>query len=113
MAALRDSHKSGSLRRCQGGRGVIVEARMRFRNVAIEAVSYELPPLKVTSNELENRLNGTTSRLKLPLRPIEPLTGISERRFWDPRTLVSDVAAGVARKALRAAGIESERIRVL
>ena len=88
-------------------------ARMRFRNVAIEAVSYELPPLKVTSSELEHRLNGTTARLKLPLRAIEPLTGIAERRFWDPGTLVSDVAASVARKALRAAGIEGERIGVL
>jgi 3-oxoacyl-[acyl-carrier-protein] synthase-3 len=81
--------------------------------VAIEAVSYELPPHKVTSSELETRLNGTTTRLRLPQRPIEPLTGISERRFWGPGTLVSDVAARVARKALRAAGIEGERIGVL
>lgn len=86
---------------------------MQFRNVAIEAVSYELPPLKVTSSELEARLNGTTARLKLPQRPIEPLTGIEARRFWDHGTLVSDVAARVARKALRAAGVEGARVGVL
>ena len=86
---------------------------MRFRNVAIEAVSYELPPLTITSSELETRLNGTTARLRLPQRPIGPLTGIEERRFWDPGTLVSDVAASVARKALRAAGVEGARIGVL
>jgi len=81
--------------------------------VAIEAVSYELPPRQISSTELENRLNGLTSRLKLPQRPIEPLTGISERRFWDPGTLVSDVAGRVARKALRAAGVEGEKIGIL
>jgi 3-oxoacyl-[acyl-carrier-protein] synthase-3 len=86
---------------------------MRFRHVAIEAVSYELPTKKVTSNELENRLNDTTTRLKLPQRPIEPLTGISERRFWDPGTLVSDVAAKVARKAMAAAGIEPDKVGIL
>jgi acyl-CoA:acyl-CoA alkyltransferase len=86
---------------------------MRFGNVAIEAVSYELPPLAVRSSEIESRLNDTMARLRLPHRPIEPLTGISERRFWGPGTLVSDVAARVARKALEAAGIGAERIGIL
>jgi len=86
---------------------------MRFRNVAIEAVSYELPTQTVRSSELESRLNGTTSRLKLPLRPIEPLTGIEERRFWAPGTLVSQVAARVARKAINAAGIPADRVGIL
>jgi 3-oxoacyl-[acyl-carrier-protein] synthase-3 len=86
---------------------------MRFRNVAIEAVSYELPPRQVRSSELENRLNGTMTRLKLPQRPIEPLTGIEERRFWNPGTRISDVAAKVARKAIDMAGIGPERIGVL
>ena len=86
---------------------------MRFGNVAIEAVAYELPPRQVTSNELESRLSGTTSRLKLPPRAIEPLTGIEERRFWDPGTRVSDVAGRVARKAIGLAGIDADRIGIL
>ena len=86
---------------------------MRFRNVAIEAVAYELPPHQVTSTELESRLSGTTARLRLPPRAIEPLTGIEERRFWDPGTRVSDVAARVARKAIGLSGIDPDRIGIL
>jgi len=86
---------------------------MRFGNVAIEAVAYELPPRQVTSSELETRLSDTTSRLKLPSKAIEPLTGIEERRFWDPGTRVSDVAARVARKAIGLAGIDPDRIGIL
>jgi acyl-CoA:acyl-CoA alkyltransferase len=86
---------------------------MRFGNVAIEAISYELPPHQVSSSELETRLNAITRRLKLPQKPIEPLTGIEQRRFWDPGTLVSDVAARVARKAIQAAGVDSQRIGIL
>jgi 3-oxoacyl-[acyl-carrier-protein] synthase-3 len=86
---------------------------MHFRNLAIESLAYELPPRHVSSSELEDRLNGAISRLKLPARSIEPLTGIAERRFWDPGTLISDVAARVARRAIDAAGIGPERIGVL
>ena len=86
---------------------------MLFRHLTIESLTYELAPHKVTSAQLEDRLNGSMMRLRLPPRPIELLTGITERGFWDPGTAISDVAARAARKAIAAAGIEPGRIGIL
>lgn len=86
---------------------------VRFANLAIESVAYELPPHAVTSAALEERLAPTLARLKLPLHPIEPLTGITQRRFWEPGTLVHVPATRVARRALDAAAVPAERVGVL
>jgi len=86
---------------------------MRFDNLAIETVCYELPPRWVTSTELEDRLLGAMKRLKLPTRPIQLLTGIARRRFWEPGTQIHDVATRVARRAIHAAGITPGDIGVL
>lgn len=86
---------------------------MRFSHLAIEALAYELPPHPVPSSELENRLGRVLARLKLPLHPIEPLTGIAERRFWDQGTKVHEAATRVARRALQAAGVEPGQVGVL
>jgi 3-oxoacyl-[acyl-carrier-protein] synthase-3 len=87
--------------------------RTSFSNVAIEAVAYELPPVSVTSAQLEERLRTAMLRLKIPPRPIEALTGIAERRFWDTGTRVHDVAARVARRALSAALVPPRAIGLL
>jgi 3-oxoacyl-[acyl-carrier-protein] synthase III len=87
--------------------------RINFKDVAIEAVAYELPPRSVTSAQLEERLKAVLTRLKLPLRPIEALTGIVERRFWEAGTEVHQVATRVARRALEAAEVPAHRIGVL
>lgn len=87
--------------------------RAKFRNVAIEAVAYELPPRPLTSRQLEDRLAQVLRRLKLPARPIEALTGIAERRFWDPGTRVHEVATKVALRALEAASVPLEHVGVL
>ena len=84
-----------------------------FENLAIESVQYELPPHPVTSNELEDRLNGAMTRLRLPPRPIEALTGIAERRFWDRGSKLHEIATRVARRAIAAAGILPGRVGVL
>ena len=44
---------------------------MRFRNLAIESVAYELPPRLVPSAWVEEQLRGVLTRLRLPLHPIE------------------------------------------
>lgn len=86
---------------------------MRFRHVAIESVAYEVPPVRVPSAQLEERLNGALLRMKLPPRPIELLTGIAERRFWDDATSAADAAGIAASKALAAAGIPKEKLGLL
>ena len=78
---------------------------MHFHNVAITAFAYELPPRRVSSAELEERLAPVYSRLKLPPGRLELMSGIQERRFWDQGTRPSQGAAIAGAKALTAADL--------
>lgn len=82
-------------------------------NVVIEAIAYELAPHRVTSGEIEARIASTLGRLKLPLGQLEGLTGIRERRFWDPGVMPSDVATVAARRVIDKAGVDPSRIDCL
>ena len=62
---------------------------MRYSRVYIDALGYELPPVVVTSQELEVRLKRVYEILHLPEGQLEALTGIAERRWWDPGYPVS------------------------
>jgi 3-oxoacyl-[acyl-carrier-protein] synthase-3 len=86
---------------------------MRFRKVAIHSVGYELAPRRISSSHLEERLNGALVRMRLPPKPIELLTGITERGFWESGTRVHEVATLAARKALAASGVDPQRIGLL
>jgi acyl-CoA:acyl-CoA alkyltransferase len=76
----------------------------------MEAAAYELPPNIVTSTGIEERLAPVYERLKLPSGRLEMMTGIRERRFWDPGTPPSRGAALAGRKALEAASVEPAEI---
>ncbi len=76
----------------------------------IEGVSYVLPPLVVTSSQIEERLEPIYRRLKLPSGRLEMMTGIRERRFWEPGTRPSGAAAMAGKKALENAGVSSGEI---
>lgn len=82
-------------------------------NVVIEAIAYELAPHRVTSGEIEAQIAPTLARLKLPPGQLEGLTGIRERRFWDPDVMPSDVATIAARRAMEKAGVEPSRVDCL
>jgi 3-oxoacyl-[acyl-carrier-protein] synthase III len=84
-----------------------------FKNVAIEAMAYELAPRRVSSEWLEDQIGETMRRLRLPRGFLEQLSGIRERRFWDEGTRPSDVATMAARKAIAAAGIDPQEIGVV
>ena len=85
---------------------------MRYSRVFIEAIGYELPPVVVTSDELEGRLKGVYEALKIPRGQLESLTGIVERRWWDPGypALRGGGRGGQAR-ALRVVGPAQRRRR--
>ncbi len=78
---------------------------MKYKNVAINAFGYELPPNEITSAALEERLAPVYERLKLPAGRLELMSGIQCRRFWDPGTKPSAAAAMAGRKALAASGL--------
>jgi acyl-CoA:acyl-CoA alkyltransferase len=86
---------------------------MKYSRVYIEAIGYELPPVVVTSQELEARLQPVYQALRLPEGQLEALTGIAERRWWEPGFPVWLGAARAARKALAAAGVRPDEVEVL
>ena len=86
---------------------------MRFENVCLEAVVCNLPPTVVTSTEIESRLKPLYDRLGLPEGRLELMTGIHERRFFDPGTRPGAISAKTAAKALEVSGLPSEKIGAL
>jgi 3-oxoacyl-[acyl-carrier-protein] synthase-3 len=86
---------------------------MKFENVCIESLGYELPGNVVTSDDIEHRLQPVYERLKLPAGRLEMMSGIRERRFWDKGTLPSEVAALAGEKAIQCAGIDRDKIKCL
>src|SRR6266487_5629598 len=86
---------------------------MKYSRVFIDAIGYELPPVVVTSTELEARLRPVYQALRLPEGQLEALTGIVERRWWEPGYPLSQGAIAAARKALEGSGISPRDIGAL
>src|SRR5688500_18799247 len=86
---------------------------MRFEDTCIEAMGYVLPPHVVTSRQLGEALPPTLRRLGLPRGHREKLSGVEERRWWDPGVQPSTVAAMAGEKALENAGLRREQIDCL
>lgn len=83
---------------------------MLFKNVAIEAIAYELPPHRITSAELEDQIAPTMERLGVPQGRLEELAGIRERRLWEPGAMPSEVGTRAAQAVIEKAGIDPQQI---
>jgi 3-oxoacyl-[acyl-carrier-protein] synthase III len=79
---------------------------MHFRRVCLESFGYTLPDEVVTTAEIERRLTPLYQRLRLPEGRLELMTGIRERRFYEPGTRPSSVSIESATKAIEASGID-------
>ena len=88
-------------------------AVMKYANVIVHSFGYELAPNVILSRDLETRLEPLYQRLHLKPGQLEAITGIYERRFWDPGFRVSEGAAAAGRKAIAAADISAEDIGML
>ncbi|MBI2481215.1 MAG: 3-oxoacyl-ACP synthase III, partial [Planctomycetia bacterium] len=86
---------------------------MQYRNVCIESLGYTLPSEIVTSDDIERQLQPLYQRLRLPEGRLELMTGIRERRFWEPNTLPSDKSVESGKKAIANAGIDPSQIGAL
>ncbi len=86
---------------------------MLFRNTVIKSVTIVKPPRVVTSLEIEARLKPVYDRLKLSAGRLELMTGIRERRFWNPGERSSVVAAKAGWEAVAAGGVPKEKIGCL
>lgn len=86
---------------------------MRYEHVCIEAVAHTLPPNIITSDALEQQLRPVYERLGLPAGRLELMTGIRERRWFDPGTLPGTVSIATAREALAMSGLNTALIGAL
>ncbi|HEY7159534.1 MAG TPA: 3-oxoacyl-ACP synthase III [Gemmataceae bacterium] len=86
---------------------------MNYSRVFIDAIGYELPPVVVTTQELEARLRPVYQALRLAEGQLEALTGIAERRWWEPGYPPSRGAAQAARKALAQSRVRPQDVEVL
>ncbi len=86
---------------------------MRYANVNIDAIGYELAPNVVTAEDIEARLAPLYEKLHLKPGQLEQLTGIQESRYWDPDFKLSRGAIRAGRKALDKAGVDSAEIGML
>lgn len=83
---------------------------MRYNHVCIAAVAHTLPPCVITSDDIERRLAPVYERLGLPAGRLELMTGIRERRWFEPGTLPGTVSIQTAAAALEKSGLDRRHI---
>ena len=111
--AMVPSRKSATrLVRCAAAVGPQGES-MRFDNVSILSVEHVDAPHCLSSAEIEERLAPAIRRLGVRPNLLQELSGIVERRLWDPGTTPSEPATRAGERAIEAAGIDRARIGVL
>ncbi|MBI3565864.1 MAG: 3-oxoacyl-ACP synthase III [Elusimicrobia bacterium] len=86
---------------------------MRYTKVSLSGLAYELAPVVVSSAELEKRVAPVYEALRFPLGQLEALTGIRERRWWEPGFRVTEGAARAGKKALAKAGVPASALGAL
>ena len=86
---------------------------MRYQQVCVEAFSHTLPPIVVTSDEIELRLAPVYERLGLPAGRLELMTGIRERRFFDRGVRPGDISAQTAARAIDLSGLDKRHFGAL
>ncbi len=86
---------------------------MLYSRVYIDSFGYELPPNVVTSDDLEKRLEPLYDKLHFQKGQLEAITGIRERRFWDPDFSMHEGAVKAGQKAIEASSISRESIGML
>lgn len=86
---------------------------MQFQSVCLESLGYTLPSEILSSDDLEQRLEPLYQRLRLPSGRLELMTGIKERRMWEPTQLPGDLSIESGRRALTASGLSPDQIGCL
>lgn len=86
---------------------------MHYSRVCLHTFGYALPPRILTSDDIENRLASLYERLKLPRGRLQLMSGIQERRLWNPGTRPSEAASLAGRRALNDAKVSPDEIECL
>jgi 3-oxoacyl-[acyl-carrier-protein] synthase III len=83
---------------------------MLYSKVYINSFGYELAPNVITSEDLEMRLEPFYKKLHLQKGQLETITGIQERRFWNPDFKMYEGAIKAGQKAIEKSGISPRSI---
>jgi 3-oxoacyl-[acyl-carrier-protein] synthase-3 len=86
---------------------------MHYSKVCLHTFGYELPPRVLTSDMIEERLTPLYDRLKLPAGRLELMSGIRERRLWEPGTRPSQGAALAGQVVLDKGALDPATIECL
>ncbi len=86
---------------------------MKYSNVYIQAMGYELAPEIITTCEIEERLKPFYDETGFNSGQIQALTGIKERRFWEVNHSISGKAARAGRNAMEDSGVLPHHIESL
>lgn len=86
---------------------------MKYEKVVVDAIGYELAPVVVSTEELEERLAGVFQKLRIPKGQLSTLTGIHERRWWNPGASVSAGAVAAIRKVLAKSEVPIDAVGAL
>lgn len=84
-----------------------------YKDVFIESVAPAFAANRVSSSEIENRLEPLYTRLGLPKGRLELMTGIKERRFANLGSKPSDLSIEAAELAFKNSSIDREKIGCL
>ena len=83
---------------------------MKFQSVCIESFRHVMPDRVVSSEEIEERIAPIYDKLNLVPGRLELMTGVKERRFWQPGTPPSQVSHLAGARAIETAGIDPNLI---
>jgi 3-oxoacyl-[acyl-carrier-protein] synthase III len=86
---------------------------MKYQHVCLHRPGYKLPPVVLSSHDIEERLAPVYERLKLPPGRLELMSGIRERRLWDKPTRPSEAATLAGQEAIAKAGLDPAAIDCL
>lgn len=86
---------------------------MKFSKVFVDAISYHLPSTIVMTSDLEERLSHVFEKLHIPEGQLEEMTGIYERRWWEPGVSLAECAAEAGAKAFAKSYVRPEDIELL
>ena len=86
---------------------------MKFTRACIAGTAVVVPPVAVTSAEIEKRLQPMYERLRLPEGRLELMTGIERRHYWDHPILPSEASAEAGRMLLEQNRVDRGEIDLL